>query len=167
MGVEKNVDYKLSLADADELKGICLLPHEFRRKRLLQLFERHPQRAIELFSQFIGLANSVVSNNREMIEEYLIVECKEWPQSAEKINLPTIFGALNGIAIAAKVDQRKTCTGCAYRKGTPANQSPSTTCDVQFVEENDDKFMCHLDLDEHMEPKRICAGYKQLHAIQV
>lgn len=157
-----NTDYRISVRDAEELKGISTLPHEFRLKRLRQLFTEHPDAALELFSQFIGLANSVVENNREMAEYVLIGYGHVWPQEAQKINLPTIFGALNGIAIAASVNQRKTCVECAFRLGTAANQSPSTTCDVEWVIGCDEKFMCHLDLDQDGEPTKHCAGFKQL-----
>ena len=155
-------DYKIAPRDADELKGISGLPHEFRLLRLQQLFADRPAKALELFSQFIGLANSVIANNREAAEMILILEGNMWPQSAEKANLPTIFGALNGIGLAASVNQRKTCHSCAFRLGTCANQSPITTCDVQYVAENDDRFMCHLDMNENDEPTKVCAGYKQL-----
>lgn len=58
---EKALDYRISREHADELMGICGLPHEFRLMRLKQLFEKEPKAALELFSQFIGLANSVVA----------------------------------------------------------------------------------------------------------
>jgi hypothetical protein len=159
---KKACDYKISAKDADELKDICGLPHEFRLMRLKQLFAHNPIRALELFSQFIGLSNSVVANHREMCEEILIKDGHMWPQSAEKANLPTIFGALNGIGIAATVNQRKTCHACAFRLGTCANQSPSTTCAVDWAINCNERFMCHLELDESGEPTKVCAGYKQL-----
>jgi hypothetical protein len=159
---DKCADYEISVRDADELRGICGLPHEFRLMRLKQLFSKRPAAALELFSQFIGLANSVVNNNRDMAELILITEGQMYSHEAEKANLPTIFGALNGISIAASVDQRKTCIGCAFRLATCANQSPVTTCDVKYVMDCDQPFMCHLELDEHDEPVRMCAGYQQI-----
>ena len=118
---------------------------------------------MELFSQFIGMANSVIENNREMLELFLITECHVHPYTAEKINLPTLFGALNGIEIAERVEESKTCTGCAFRRGTCANQSPITTIDAKDAVEGDiGQFMCHTDLDDNMEPTHKCIGYAQL-----
>jgi len=156
-------DYDLSVAEAKKLLGAVLLPHEFRMMVLEKYFATHGTRALaNLCSQLIGLSNSVVANNREMIEIILTVEGDMHPHSAEKANLPTLFGALNGIVIAQGVDQKKTCAGCAYRIGTPANQSPATTCDADWCDKGgDEDFLCHMNLDDKGEPRGLCAGHAQ------
>jgi hypothetical protein len=88
-------DYQMNDRDADALRAAAVLPHEFRRKLLAKHLREYSRAAlVDLFSQFIGLANSVVANNREMVEMLLVIEGKMHPQTAEKANLPTVFGAL-------------------------------------------------------------------------
>ena len=68
------------------------------------------------------------------------------PQLAEKINLPTLFGALHGVVLAAGVKSDKTCGGCAFRLGTPANQSPITTGDADwYFHPGEGDCLCHED----------------------
>jgi hypothetical protein len=159
----KAIDYAMSDAQADALKGATLLPFDIRQRALQAYLAEHgPTALIDLFAQFIGLANSVVASNREMIEIILVVEGGEHPYSAEKANLPTIFGALCGVALANSVNQKKLCHGCAFRLGTAANQSPVTTCDADYAQsEIGLDFMCHEKLDDAGNPKAICAGYAQ------
>jgi hypothetical protein len=160
MADDKAQDYQLSDADAETLKGIVLLPDEFRRRLLAKLPKAD---LVHLFSQMIGLANSVVANNREMIELEGIISGELHPDKAHEINLPTLFGALCGVALANAVDGNKTCGGCAYRLGTPANQSPVTTCDADWCDKGGGHdFMCHEDLDDSGNPKHICRGYAQI-----
>jgi hypothetical protein len=160
------VDYTITRPDAENLRGIVLLPADIRQMALKKYVERHGVGdLIALFSQFIGLANSVVANNREMVEIILITEGGMWPNSAEQANLPTIFGALNGVVIADGIDQSKLCEGCAFRVGTSANQSPVTTCDADWQSHpGNANFMCHMDMDNEGQPKKACAGFAQLRA---
>lgn len=158
----KATDYAISDDDARELLGVVTLPHEYRSMLLTKYAaERGTVALAELFSQFIGLANSVVANNREMAEMLLITEAKMHPHEAEKVNLPTLFGALNGVILARGVDQSKTCGGCAFRLGTCANQSPSTTCDADWCSDGEVQFMCHEDLDPAGNPTQKCTGFTQ------
>lgn len=156
--------YALSLADASELAGLVLVDHDIR----IQLLERYLNlhsvlELMNLFSQFVGMANSVVENGREMTEIILITEGGMWPNQAEKANLPTMFGACNGVKLAAEIDPAKTCPGCAFRLGTPANQSPCTTDDADWCgNPGASAFMCHEDLDDKGEPTKGCAGFAQL-----
>lgn len=157
----KAVDYSISVADSKELLGVVLLPHDIRAKVLDKYRKEHGAEAlVNLFSQFIGLANSVVANSHDAIELFLIVEADFHPYQAEKINWPTLFGALNGVKLAEGVNQEKTCHGCACRLGSLANQSPSTTCDVDWCLADLDKFWCHEDLDEDGKPTKKCIGFE-------
>ena len=125
-----NCDYQLSDADASELKGIVLLPADIRRQLLVNYVSDRGQAALlNLFVQFIGAANSVVKNCREMAELLLVCEGTH-PHDAEKINMPTLFGAMQGVVLANSCDPTGLCEGCAYRLGTPANQCEATTCDA-------------------------------------
>lgn len=166
MNEPKAIDYVMSKDDAQYLMGACQLPSDLRIEILNKYLEEHGQAdLVNLFAQFIGLANSTVANNREMIELYLITDHDHHPETAHKINLPTIFGALSGAGLSAGIDQSKLCETCAYRLGSPPNQSPVTTCDADYCsDESFLKFMCHHDLDDDGKPTKACAGYAQVMA---
>jgi hypothetical protein len=157
----KACDYRLSLMEADALAVASLLPADMRAEIFRRYAKEHGSEAlIQMVSQFVGLANSVVANNREMIELAGIIEGTLHPERSDQINLPTIFGALMGVRLANAVpqNQRGMCGGCAYRLGTPANQSPSTTADAVWCEEPG-QFMCHEDLNAKGEPAHACRGH--------
>jgi hypothetical protein len=134
-------DYALTSAEAEMLKGAVLLPAEFREKVLERILQdRGPGTLLRLFVQAIGLANSVVANNRAMVEEGCLLP----PDSVEKLNLPTLFGALNGVALAASAEGCKgMCPTCAYRLGSPANQCEPTVCDADWQAGSGEPFLCH------------------------
>lgn len=158
--VASSAKYHLSIDQADTLKGVVLVDEDLRHLILERYVRERGQPAlVRLFSQFIGLANSVVANNREMIEMFAITECGLYPHDARKVNLPTLFGALLGVDLATGVNQRKACGGCAYRIGTPANQSPITTCDAEYCADEGTQFMCHEHMDPNGEPTRRCVGH--------
>ncbi|OWK34652.1 hypothetical protein FRUB_10623 [Fimbriiglobus ruber] len=146
---------------AKDLMGAVQFPNDIRLE-VLQAMQRRlgSDATLALFSQFIGMANSVVANCHEALEVFLIVE-KGWhPHEAEKLNFPTLFGALNGIKLAQGVNQQKTCHGCACRLGSLANQSPATTCDVDYCLAGDDKFWCHEELNDDGTPTKRCIGFQ-------
>lgn len=155
-------DYKISSDDACDLYGAALVPTEFRRMILAKYAAEHGNDALlNLFSEFMGLANSLVTNTREFIELFLIIECKMSDRMAEKINLPTISGALNGAKFAIE-PVKGMCEGCAFRSGTPANQSPITSYDANDCADDGTRFLCHETLPPYTETedgKRTCAGY--------
>jgi cation transport regulator ChaC len=159
-------DYALASEDAEYFKAVCVLPFAYRRELLARFeAENGTPALIEVFAQFMGMANSVVANNREMAEMLLISvgHCDE--RTAESANLPTIFGALHGVVLANRArSQGGMCEGCAYRLATPANQSPITSLDAaDALEECSARFMCHVrGLDDEGEPTRLCAGFAQL-----
>ncbi len=153
-------DYTLTAEDADALKAVVLLPGDIRAQLLKKyLAERGTAALVNLFCQVIGMANSVVANNREMIELAGIISGELHPHNAHQINLPTLFGALSGVTLAASVDQTKTCNGCAYRLGAIANQSPVTTYDAEWCgQDGNQDFLCHERLDAKGNPRHLCAG---------
>lgn len=157
----KATDYAMDTELAQDLAGVVQFSHDIRLEVLRSMQQRLGSDAmLALFSQFIGMANSVVANCHDALEEFLIVE-KGWhPYQAEKLNFPTLFGALNGVKLAEGVNQDKTCHGCACRLGSLANQSPSTTCDVDWCLQGDDRFYCHEDLDEQGMPTKRCIGFQ-------
>lgn len=164
----KNDDYSMSSHDAKELQGVIMLPFDIRRRAIAKYAAEHGKDAlIDLFANFIGMANAVVNNTREWLELQTIIHADMHPHEAEKIaekiNSSTLFGALQGVELANQVNQKKTCVGCAFRLGSAANQSPCTTTDADSSLRGDDgPFMCHEHLDESGEPTRVCGGYSQL-----
>lgn len=154
--------YDFGKPDLEMLLGAVGLPADVRRDVLAAHFaKRHKEGAVEVLNQFISLAARVVENNREMIELFLITEGDMHPHTAEKINLPTLFGALNGLILAEGIDQSRVCKGCAYRVGTPANTSPVTTCDADWQQKQDDMFWCHEHITIEGKPTRKCTGFLQ------
>lgn len=155
--------YDLSLEDAEWLKGVVTVPASIRREVITQwVAEIGADRLPGIFAEFVALAASAIDNAREMVELVLITEGGMHPHTAEKVNLPTLFGALNGIALAHGVDESKLCGGCAFRLGTPANQSPCTTIDAETtIEPGEVIFMCHEDVDARGQPTKACAGFAQ------
>jgi len=135
--------YSLSDADADVLAGIVAASGPDRRAMLASYAAAHDQSAlIDLIAQFIGVAKSVTENCREMAEHLLTLQGAH-PYEAEKINMPTLDGALAGVKLANSVDPRGACHGCAFRLGSVANQCPSTTMDAVWCQTDVHRFMCH------------------------
>ncbi|MFJ9451483.1 hypothetical protein [Herbaspirillum sp. NPDC101397] len=154
-------DYKLSRPQAEFVQAVALMPADLRAVLVEDYAARHGIASIAaLFVEFVGLANSVARNCAQMSES-LLIENGMHPHTAEKINLPTIFGAAAGALLALPIKQRGTCQGCAYRRGTPANQSPVTTCDADHAVDELVDFMCHEKLDAGGRPVRVCAGHAQ------
>ena len=160
--VTEACDYRMADAEAEYLRAVVLLPHGSRADLLTRYAVEHGHAAaINLFSQVIGMANSVIENNREMIELLGIIEGGEHPYRVEQYNLPTLVGALAGVPLANSIDQRKVCHSCAYRLGAPANQSPVTTIDAAYCSSDEITFLCHEDVDEKGNPTHLCRGHAQ------
>lgn len=156
----ENTEYSMSPDDALLIAGIGQHGLDLRRTMVRQVLEQHgTERLVEMLAQFIGMANSVVANCAEMSDMVLIHECGVHPDKFDSVNLPTIFGACQGVKIASKCDPAGACHGCAYRLGSIANQSPITTSDAEFMAHDRKGFMCHAEVDERGEPLRVCVGH--------
>ncbi|HGW8793674.1 TPA: hypothetical protein ACNRRT_005559 [Pseudomonas aeruginosa] len=156
---EPATDYSITAADAKELAGAVLLPADLRLQVLEKMAAQRDLAAmLDLFAQVLGMANAVAENCRAMVE-LILIERGEHPHTAEQANLPTMFGALQGVVLAATVNPRGTCAGCAYRLGTPANTSPVTTSDAIYCRQELSRFYCHADLDDQGNPVRTCVGH--------
>lgn len=158
MGPDAN--YSLSPEDATLLLGALHMPAEERAAAIQRLLS--PEDAKRMLAGFIGLAASVYENVRAFAETEIVVETTHDPNFVEKWNFPDLTGALIGVSLAAKVDQTSTemCSGCAFRLGTHANHSSTTTADAMGCLENGEApFMCHDHMDG-TEPTRACAGWK-------
>ncbi len=158
--------YSLTPEDADILLVLVSASREGRRLVMEHfLGSRTPEAVADLFSEFIGLAKSTVENCREMAELLLITEGDVQPTQAEKINMPTLAGALNGVRLADGISEEGLCAGCAFRLGTVANQSPVTTIDAADCSEiGGQTFLCHEDLDDRGQPFKGCRGFAQARA---
>lgn len=157
-------DYEFPVAMAESLTAVACLPAKGRYQAIQTLEAEHGVNTVRwAFAHFIGLANSVVDNAREMAELLLITEGGVDFRTAEKINMPTILGALAGVGLAQCADTAAACSGCAFKIGTAANQSPITTLDAgDCAEAYGDRFMCHEDLDDQGQPTKPCAGWAKL-----
>jgi hypothetical protein len=157
-------DYAGMDADhARRLKGIVLHEIDIRREALAEFRRKFGDDAVlEAFAEFIGLANSVIQNSHDALELFGIIHGEMEPYEAEKLNLPDIFGALSGVELA-KFGCDEACSGCAFRLGSLANQSPSTTSDADWSGHvGEQPFMCHEDLSESGEPTKVCQGWVRL-----
>lgn len=156
------VDYDIGAQHAELLFGIATLPAVEREHALMAFtYRAGPQAIFDLFAQFIGLANSVALNAREQAES-LLTEHGVHPYTAEKINMPNILGALNGLVLVPGIDPAPLCHGCAFRKGSIANQCMPTTMDAELCSEpGEQPFMCHEDMDAQGNPTAGCRGFAQ------
>lgn len=86
----KATDYAFSTEAASDLAGVVQFPHDIRLEVLQSMQKKIGSDAmLALFSQFIGMANSVVANSHEALEVFLIIEKGWYPYQAEKLNFPS------------------------------------------------------------------------------
>lgn len=158
-----NTDYEIPAFHLIALMEASQLSYPDRYEALRRHFKSAPGAdPLWLFAQFMGLANAVAANCRTMAEDLLIEMGDVHPYTAEKVNMPAILGALGGAAIAASVDQKPLCDGCAFRLGSVANTCSSTVTDAAGATDMGHDFMCHIRGYENGEAKAPCAGYVQM-----
>ncbi|TQC94702.1 hypothetical protein FK216_15580 [Moraxellaceae bacterium AER2_44_116] len=151
--------YDFSGNQANVLSVAINLPLQHRVSFLAE--QMSPDNLLLAFANFIGMANSV-SENTFLAVEQILVECGvTHPDRLSGANLPTLTGALNGYELSQGISQKRTCKGCAYRKGTPANQSLITTTDASYCIDSYEDFHCHEKLDDNGQPVKLCAGHVQ------
>jgi hypothetical protein len=119
---------------------------------------------LELFADMTELSEQVIDNGKQHAIDTLIQETDLHPYSAEKLNYPSLKGALVGLKQADRVPKHareRVCMGCAYRAGTVANQCFDTQQDTDLVLESAKNFLCHArGTDEATgEPMRPCIGH--------
>lgn len=150
--------------DAAEILTVCAMaPSPVRAEYLRAYGAQHGLEALAgLFGEFIGLANRLATNAADMAE-LLLIERGLHPYEAEKLNTPTVVGALSGIRLAAGASAGERCAGCAFRIGSAANMSPVTVGDAaNCVPAGEAPFMCHEAMDARGEPIKACAGWAEL-----
>lgn len=156
-----NARYTLSRKDAEYLAAVTLMPTDMRFELLQRYRKENGQDALlNLFVEFIGLANSVEQNSCERIQS-VAVEYLKMPQvDAERLNLPTIFGALDGSGLAVESPTKGMCGGCAFRRGSIANQCLNTVFDAkEAIQSKDEMFMCHENGCSGGNATKLCAGF--------
>lgn len=165
--MSENAEYSMTPADATDLAAMVTLDLAGRREALGRYVQQQGAvRLVELFAQFIGMANSVAANCAEMSDMVLITECGVHPDKFTSVNLPTILGACQGVVLAGKCDPAGACYGCAYRLGSIANQSPIATADADYMAHDQTGFLCHAYVDELGEPTRVCVGHAKANKCQ-
>ena len=156
-----NAKYALSRKDSEYLASVTLMPSDMRLELLRRYRKKNGQDALlKLFVEFIGLANSVEHNVYKRIQS-IAVEYLNMPTvDAERLNLPTILGALDGSGIAVDNPTKGMCGGCAFRRGSTANECLSTVLDaLESVRNKDQRFMCHGKGFSDGKATRLCAGF--------
>jgi hypothetical protein len=159
--------YTISQKDAEMLMGVIVptMPHDIRVTILKKLGPKSRAEMIELFAQFIGMCARIEENSREFLQLFAITELNVHFREAEKLQFPSMFGALNGIQNAVEPTPGM-CSTCAYRLGSVANQCPITSQDADDAADGMFKFHCHHDLDDKGEPTRLCAGWAKLQVLR-
>ncbi len=160
---EPATDYRMDAASAARLYRVALLPAGGRVAALrVMARELGAHVFVDLVAQFVGLANSVAANASEQAQN-LLAEHGVHPYTAEKINMPTVLGALIGMQLVEGIDADALCHGCAFRRGSIANQCQPTTIDAATcVQPGEPAFMCHERLDGAGQPEVACRGWAQL-----
>lgn len=109
-----------------------------------------------LLIQVCKLADSISGNCRDWLELAAIVHGNAHPYQAEKLNVPTLLGALSSAIVVPRVDDSECCATCAFRVGSPANQTEAVAQDVMLTLESGEMFYCH---DGDDAPKHPCRGF--------
>lgn len=155
-----HTDYTMTPRQAEDMALLANLPLAGRIRGLADYCEQHGvESLVELFAQFVGMANSVADNCRNMTDLVLISELGMHPDRFDSVNLPTIAGACQGVMLAAQCDPAGACEGCAYRIGSMANQSPMATSDAAYMSFDQKGFMCHAETDDRGSPTKVCVGH--------
>ncbi len=102
------------------------------------------------------LAESISTNCRDWLETAAIIHGDIHPYSTEKLNIPTLLGALSSAVTVPRVDISNCCATCAFRVGSIANQTEAVAQDVLLALENGEVFYCH---DGEGAPKIACHGF--------
>lgn len=158
--------YIFTPIEAEQLQALHLVPTQHRALAMQKsLTDLSRDDLLCLFSQYIGVANSVVSNCHEAITFFRVLEGEENPERpCEGLNLPSIDGALNGVRINHNIDTSDCCETCVFVHGSMANQSPTTTDDVRYCSEDGKVFMCH-DVGPDEIPNIPCKGWARRAAL--
>jgi hypothetical protein len=85
-------------------------------------------------------------------------------------NLPSPEGAALGAELARFVETAQAknpdapalCSGCAFRRGSTANQCAPTLMDAVKCLLEGEPFYCHMGVPDEAEPTRLCGGYLAL-----
>lgn len=151
--------YAFSKEELRVIGGFYVLPLDVRLEEMKKFFtNKDPVEIMEMFSNFIDMAETVIENTREQCQ--LILLCSGMsPTQAEKFNEPSILGAIRGFEAAKSVRQDSLCHGCAFRRGSVANTCLVTVDDAEYCSDNDKTFMCHENLDDSQQPTQKCRGF--------
>lgn len=153
-------DYAMSPEHAANLAGGALLPRDLRIETAKLLLRLGADPA-EVIADLLGMANSVVENCTELLRTEAVARGWVHFHEIDRINFPSMHGALMGVLLSAGVDAAKVCHGCAFRLGSMANQCAPTQYDAAAAVDGEFPFMCHEELDASGKATHGCRGYGQ------
>lgn len=110
----------------------------------------------KLLAEVCNLSKAISDNCRDWLETAAIIHGHIHPHSAEKLNVPTLLGALSSAITVPRVDDSACCATCAFRVGSVANQTEAVAQDVMLALESGEAFYCHHGDDA---PKYRCRGF--------
>lgn len=150
--------YALTEEESDHLTILHVSPNDLRHELLTKWRKQFGVKYVDsLFVKFLAVSKSVGEGVPKAVTTYLVREHEYTANQANRMNLPSIHGALIGAAIAQE-PCKGMCADCAYRKGSLPNMSFATTYEAQFKDDGV-PFMCHHHMDDNDEPTKVCAGY--------
>lgn len=120
--------------------------------------ERSNADLLNLLVQTLKLAESLSANCKEWLEVTAICHAHMHPYTAEKLNVPTLKGALSTAITVPRVDACGMCHTCAFRIGSQANQTQTVAEDVMDCLSDGRTFYCH-DFPDGETPKVACRGF--------
>lgn len=149
----------ISKLDATVLLSVSEMG-EVERCAVIEGYLDDKTHAARLISALIGVTDSIAENSRECVEVFAISGANLLhPNSAEKLNLPSFQGAMTGVVLSTLIGDSSVCKSCAFAKGAPANQCPTTTVDATDCVAGEDEFYCHQGIQDGDAPKKLCRGY--------
>lgn len=118
----------------------------------------------ELLVEVCKMSQTLSLNCREWLETAGIVHAGLHPYTAEKLNVPTLEGALAAAITVPLVPQDcDMCHSCAFRVGSSPNQTEAVAADILECLTEGRSFHCH-DYDENdpeAGPRPLCKGFLQ------
>lgn len=149
----------------NEEAELILAASRFDTETIEQLLRRRLKNTdtdpIKLLANVLVMAESVSENLKQIAIKEMVASRRINVEDQHRVNLPSISGAAIGAIMAN--DCGSSCSTCAFRLGTSANQSADT---LMLADPTDDKdiFYCHDGLEPGSDPVKACKGWAKARA---
>lgn len=161
----ENRDYDFTIDQLEALADAIFMP-DIKRLDVLYANFQHLDKMdlIKIMDNMIAMALSVAHNNVQVFKNVIVETGVELTKLHDRPNLPSFPGAILGALLATRCEKdAPMCSGCAFRKGSPANQSDTVLGAAHCAEMGaEDVFWCHHNLDQTGDATQICQGWKNI-----